>query len=235
MVALQARPEPLDIDLTRTALVVVDMQNSFVSKGGMFDLAGFDIAGSAPVIEVNRRLIAASRRSGVEVVYLMMAFKPDLSDAGDLSSPAYHKELALRMMRSRPELAGKLLVDDTWDAAIIEALAPQAGERVIRKTRYDGFCATGLDAHLRAANIRYLLFTGVATNVCVESTARHAFFNEFWPILIEDAMNNSGPDHNRQATLWNFEHTLGWVTRSDQVIAAMQAHVSQAAPARATG
>ncbi len=53
------------------------MQNSFVSKGGMFDLAGFDIAGSAPVIEVNRRLLEASRKAGVKVVYLMMAFKPD--------------------------------------------------------------------------------------------------------------------------------------------------------------
>ncbi len=231
MVMLQTRPEPLEIDLERTALVVVDMQNSFVSKGGMFDLAGFDITGSAPVIDVNRRLLAASRRRGVKVVYLMMAFKPDLSDAGDPSSPAYHKELALRMMRSRPELAGKLLVDDTWDAAIVETLAPQPGEQVIRKTRYDGFCATGLDSYLRAENIRYLLFTGVATNVCVESTARHAFFNEFWPILVEDAMNNSGPDFNRQATLWNFEHTLGWVTRSEQVIAAMQAHAREAIPA----
>jgi ureidoacrylate peracid hydrolase len=229
MVTLLAKPEPLDIDLERTALVVVDMQNSFVSKGGMFDLAGFDIASSVPVIEVNRRLLAASRKAGVKVVYLAMSFKPDLSDAGDPSSPAYHKELALRMMRNRPEL--KLLVDDTWDAAIIEALAPRPGERVIRKTRYDGFCRTELDAYLRVENIRYLMFTGVATNVCVESTARHAFFNEFWPILVEDAMNNSGPDFNRQATLWNFEHTLGWVTRSDQVIAALEEHALQVQPA----
>jgi ureidoacrylate peracid hydrolase len=231
MVTLRARPEPLEIDLKRTAIVVVDMQNSFVSKGGMFDLAGFDISGSTPVIEVNRRLIAASRKAGVKVVYLMMAFKPDLSDAGDPSSPAYHKELALRMMRSRPELAGKLLVDDTWDAAIIEPLAPQPGDKVIRKTRYDGFCRTELDGWLRAQNIRYLMFTGVATNVCVESTARHGFFNEFWPILIEDAMNNSGPDFNRQATLWNFEHTLGWVTQSADVVAALQAHAREAQPA----
>jgi ureidoacrylate peracid hydrolase len=231
MVTLRARPEPVDIDLDRTAIVVVDMQNSFVSKGGMFDLAGFDIAGSAPVIEVNRRLLEASRKAGVKVVYLMMAFKPDLSDAGDPSSPAYHKELALRMMRERPELAGKLLVDDTWDAAIIDKLRPQPGDRVIRKTRYDGFCRTGLDELLRAEHVRYLLFTGVATNVCVESTARHAFFNEFWPIMVEDAMNNSGPDFNRQATLWNFENTLGWVTRSDQVIAALTAHTLEAQPA----
>jgi ureidoacrylate peracid hydrolase len=231
MATLRARPEPIDIDLKRTAIVVVDMQNSFVTKGGMFDLAGFDIAGSAPVIEVNRRLVAASRKAGVKVVYLYMAFKPDLSDAGDPASPAYYKELALRMMRDRKELAGQLLVDDTWDAAIIDPLKPQPGDRVIRKTRYDGFTRTELDGYLRAQDIRYLLFTGVATNVCVESTARHAFFNEFWPILIEDAMNNSGPDFNRQATLWNFEHTLGWVTDSQQVLATLQAHAREVQPA----
>ena len=69
---------------------------------------------------------------------------------------------------------------------------------------------------LRAAGIRHLLFTGIATNVCVES-ARSALFNDFWPILIEDAMNHSGPDFKRQATLWNFEHVFGWVTRSGRV------------------
>ena len=77
----------------------------------------------------------------------------------------------MRMMRNRPELAGKLLVNNTWDAAIIDELAPQPGDRVIRKTRYDGFSRTELDGYLRTENIRYLMFTGVATNVCVESTA----------------------------------------------------------------
>jgi ureidoacrylate peracid hydrolase len=228
MVTLQAKPQSIEIDPARTALVVVDMQNSFVAKGGMFDLAGFDISGSAPVIEVNRRLLDASRNAGVPVIYLYMAFKPDLSDAGDPSSPAYHKELALRMMRDRRELAGKLLIEGSWDAQIIDALKPQPGDRVIRKTRYNGFIRTELEDYLRAKSIRHLLFTGVATNVCVESTARHAFFSEFWPILIEDAMNNSGPDFNRQATLWNFEHVLGWVTGADAVIAALQTQPAEA-------
>ena len=52
----------------------------------------------------------------------------------------------------------------------------------------------------------------------MESTARDAFFGEFWPILVEDAMNHSGPDFCRQATLWNFEHVFGWVTSSDALI-----------------
>ena len=231
MISLNARPEPLAIDLARTALIVVDMQNAFASKGGMFDLAGFDISGAAPAIEVNRRLLEAARKAGVAVVHLQMTFKPDLSNAGDATSPNYHKELALCMMRDRPELAGKLLIENTWDWQFVDALMPAPGEHVVRKSRYNGFNRTDLDAHLRGKGIRHLLFTGIATNVCVESTARHAFFNEYWPILIEDAMNNSGPDFNRQATLWNFEHVLGWVTQSRDVIAVLQTQTAQAVPA----
>lgn len=231
MATLTARPQLLEIDLGRTALIVVDMQNAFASKGGLFDLAGFDISAAARVIEVNRRLIEAARKACLKVVYLQMSFKPDLSDSGGPASPNYHKELALRTMRARPELAGQLLVDGTWDWQIVDALKPAPGDRVVRKSRYSGFCRTDLDEHLLAHNIRYLLFTGVATNVCVESTARDAFFGEFWPILVEDAMNHSGPDFNRQATLWNFEHVFGWVARSDDVLVALQSEAPAVAPA----
>ena len=221
MISLKARPENLTLEPARTALVVVDMQNAFATKGGMFDLAGFDISGAAPVIEVNRRLLDACRRAGIKIVHLQMTYQPDLRDGGDARSPNYHKELGLRMMRARPELAGKLLVENTWDWQIVDALKPEPGELVVHKTRYNGFCRTGLDTKLNVLGIRNLLFTGIATNVCVESTARAAFFAEFWPILIEDAMNNSGPDFNREATLWNFEHALGWVTDSAAVIRAL--------------
>jgi ureidoacrylate peracid hydrolase len=197
MVALPARPQPLAIDFNRTAVIVVDMQNAFASKGGMFDLGGFDVSGAAKAIEANRRLLAASRKAGIRIVYLQMGFRPDLSDAGDPSSPAYHKEQALIMMRARPELADKLLIKGTWDWRIVDALTPEPGDRVIAKTRYNGFCRTDLEEYLNTENIRYLLFTGIATNVCVESTARAAFFADFWPILVEDAMNHSGPDFNR--------------------------------------
>jgi len=231
MVTLAARPQALDIDLDRAALVVVDMQNAFASKGGMLDLAGFDISGAAHVIEVNRRLIQAARKARLKVVYLQMSFKSDLSDAGGPASPNYHKELALRTMRDRPELAGRLLIDGTWDWQIVDALMPEPGDHVVRKTRYSGFCRTDLEGHLLASNIRYLLFTGIATNVCVESTARDAFFSEFWPILVEDAMSHAGPDFNRAATLWNFEHVFGWVTSADHILTALPRDTAPAVPA----
>lgn len=221
MLTLSTRPEPIQVEPRGTAVIVVDMQNAFASKGGMFDLAGIDISGAAPAIDVNRRLLAACRKAGIEVIYLQMGFKPDLSDAGDPSLPVYHKELALIMMRNRPELAGRLLIEDTWDWQIVPELAPEPGDTVIRKARYSGFARTGLEDHLDSRGIRHLLFTGIATNICVESTAREAYFRDFWPILVEDAMNQSGPDFNRQATLRNFEHALGWVTRSADVLEAL--------------
>ena len=224
MPMLQARPAPITLDTARTALIVVDMQNAFATKGGMFDLAGHDISGAAPVVELHKRLLPSVRAAGVQVIYLQMAFKPDLSDAGGPDSPAWHKELALRMMRERPELAGKLLIDGSWDAQIVDGMEPQDDDIVIRKSRYNGFTGTDLDAILKGRGIRHLLFTGIATNICVESTARNAFFNEFWPILITDAMNHAGPEFTRQATLWNFENVLGWVTDSAAVLKALSAN-----------
>jgi ureidoacrylate peracid hydrolase len=228
MVTLAARPASIEIDPARTALVVVDMQNAFASKGGMFDLAGFDISGAPAVIEVHRRLISGCRAAGVQIVYLQIVYDADLRDGGGPASPNYHKELGMVMMRERPELAGKLLVEGTWDAAIVDELTPRPGDKVITKTRYSGFCRTETEAYLRSKNITHLLFTGIATNVCVESTARDAYFAEFFPVVIDDAMNHSGPDFNRQAMLWNFEHVFGWVTDSAEVLAALDAKASAA-------
>ena len=100
MVPLTAKPEPVVLDLSQTAVIVVDMQNAFLSKGGMFDLAGFDLSGAEPAIAVNQRLLVAARDAGVKVIYLQMTYRPDLSDAGGPASPNYHKELGMVMMRA---------------------------------------------------------------------------------------------------------------------------------------
>jgi ureidoacrylate peracid hydrolase len=212
MATLRARPEALTIDPKRTAVIVVDMQNAFATKGGMFDIAGLDISGAPKAIAGTQRVLKAARAAGTPVVYLQMAYKPDLSDAGDPTIPSYQKEIALVTMRRLPQHQGKLLTDGGWDVAIVDALKPEPGDKVVRKSRYNGFVRTELETHLREREIRHLLFTGIATNICVESTARSAFFLDFWPVIIEDAVNHAGPDFTRAATLWNFETVLGWVS-----------------------
>lgn len=223
MVTLNARPQPVDVDLHRTAVIVVDMQNAYAKKGGMLDLGvGIDEARTGPVIAANQRLLPAARAAGVKVIYLQFGYKPDLSDAGGPQSPNIRKQLAIRMIKERPADRDKLIVEGTWGWEIIGELRPEPNDLVVKKARYSGFAGTTLENQLNSADIRYILFTGVATNVCVESTAREAYFREFWPILVEDAMDHTGPDFTREATLYNFESKLGWVTRTEDVLRMLE-------------
>lgn len=223
MVTLNARPQPVDVDLRRTAVIVVDMQNAYAKKGGMLDLGvGIDEARTGLVIAANQRLLPAARAAGVKVIYLQFGYKPDLSDAGGPQSPNVRKQMAIRMIKERPADRDKLIVEGTWGWEIIGELKPEPNDLVVKKARYSGFAGTTLENQLNSADIRYILFTGVATNVCVESTAREAYFHEFWPILVEDAMDHTGPDFTRQATLYNFESKLGWVTRTEDVLRMLE-------------
>lgn len=219
MAILKARPQDVEIDLSRTAFIVVDMQNAYAKKGGMLDLgAGIDESRTNPVIAANQRLLTAARAAGVQVFYLQFGYKPDLSDAGGPQSPNVRKQMAIRMIEERPADRDKLIIEGTWGWEIIDELKPEPDDLVVKKARYSGFAGTTLENQLNGLDIRHILFTGVATNVCVESTAREAFFREFWPILIEDAMDHTGPDFTRQATLFNFESKFGWVTKTDDVL-----------------
>jgi len=103
----------------------------------------------------------------------------------------------------------------------VEALAPLPEEVVIKKSRYSGFAGTPLDQLLRSRSIQHLLFVGVATNVCVESTLRDAYFLEYWPILIADAAMQAGPPAIQEATLFNVEHFFGWVTTTEALEKAL--------------
>ena len=219
MPKLEARPEPVDVDFSQSAVVVVDMQNAFASKDGMLDIAGADLSGASAVVDVIGRILSVARRAQIPVVYLQMGYKADLSDSGGPESPNWHKELGIRMMNSRPELKGKLVTEGTWDFAVVDELAPQASDIVIVKTRYSGFSRTALDAELQARGIRYLFFTGIATNVCVESTLRDAFFLDYWPILITDATMAAGPPAVQEATLFNIESYFGWTIPSSEFLA----------------
>lgn len=222
MLKLNARPEALEVDLAKSAVMVVDMQNAFATRGGMLDIAGVDISGAPAVTESISRVLQAARRASVPIVYLQMGFKADLSNSGGPSAPNWHKELALRLMACRPELKGKLLTEGSWDFEIVEELKPQADDLVIVKSRYSGFANTALDADLRKRGIRYLFFTGIATNVCVETTLRHAFVLDYWPILITDSVMPAGPAAMQDATVFNVESYFGWTLRASEFIAQIK-------------
>lgn len=221
MVTIPAKPEPVQIDLARTAIVIVDMQNSFASKGGMFDIVGQDVSGAKSVIQAIKKVTDAGRAAGIKVIYLNMTYQADMSDSGGPGSPNWHKEFGLVAMNKNPNFKGKFLISGTWDAAVVDELKPKAGDIVIEKRRYSGFRGTPLDVVLKTYDIKYLIFTGIATNVCVESTLRDAFFLDYWPILMVDGTNNAGPPFTQQATVWNVEALFGWTSTSNDLIKIM--------------
>jgi len=220
-VTLPTRPEPIDVALGQSAVVVVDMQNAFASRGGLLDLAGIDISGAAAVVRVIRSVLDAARARGVQIVYLQTGYKPDLSNAGGEASPNPRKETALCLMRARPELRGQLLTEGTWDFEIVDELKPQPGDAVVLKTRYSGFAGTTLDSQLRVRGIRWLFFAGIATNVCVESTLRDAYFHEYWPVLVTDGTMQAGPPAAQEATIFNVESFFGWTLDAASLIRAV--------------
>jgi ureidoacrylate peracid hydrolase len=222
-IALPARPEPIEIDPERAAVLLVDMQNAFASPGGMLDLAGIDVKPAAAAVAKARVVADAARAAGIPVIYLVMGYAEDQSNAGGEDSPNPRKELALCLMRDHPELQGKLLTYGTWDFKVVDALTPHPGELVIAKPRYSGFIDTPLDAELRNRGIRTLLMAGIASNVCVESTLRDAYFHEYWPVMIEDATMPAGSPEIQQATVYNVTTFFGWVSTAAEVAAALDA------------
>ena len=135
----------------------------------------------------------------------------------------------MTLMCSRPNLKGKVLTEGTWDAEIVEELAPQPGDLVITKTRYSGFAGTPLDSQLRMRGIQFLFFAGIATNVCVESTLRDAFFLDYWPILLRDATMQAGPPNLQEATIQNVEMFLGWTLSCSEFLQTVEQHMPRGA------
>jgi ureidoacrylate peracid hydrolase len=211
-VTLPARPEPIRVVVEETAVIVVDMQNAYASPGGYLDLAGFDIGGAARVVEQTAKVLAVAREAGMTVVYFQNGWDPDYREAGGPGSPNFHKSNALKTMRARPELQGKLLARGGWDYELVEALKPQPGDIELHKTRYSGFFHSQLDSLLRARGIRNIVLVGIATNVCVESTLRDGFFLEYFGIMLEDATHQAGPEYLQKASVYNVETFFGWVS-----------------------
>ena len=211
-VTLPACPEPIAFDADTTALIVVDMQNAYATKGGYLDLAGFDVSATGPVIERIARAVAAARAAGIRVIWFQNGWDPDYVEAGGPGSPNWHKSNALKTMRRRPGMNGRLLAKGTWDYALVDALRPEPGDIVLPKPRYSGFYNTPLDSMLRARGIRTLVFTGIATNVCVESTLRDGYHREYFGIVLADATHQAGPPALHDGALLNIETFFGLVS-----------------------
>lgn len=150
-----------------TALIVVDMQNDFVTPGGALVVA--EAAGTVPVIQ---RLLARARAAGARVF-----FTQDTHGPGDPEFPIW----------------GEHVLEGTWGWQIVDALAPAPGERVIRKLRYDGFFGTSLDHELRLAGVAHVIICGTVANICVLHTAGSAALRGYRVVVPIDAISALAP------------------------------------------
>ena len=225
---LDAKPEPINIEPSKTALLVIDMQNDFGTKGGMFDRAGLDISMIQATVRPTSKVLGAVRNTGIPIVYLKMGFKPDLSDLGTADSPnrTRHLRFGVGQRISAPDgTEGRILIRGTWNTDIVSELKPKTEDRIVYKHRFSGFFETELDDVLRRLGIKYLVVTGCTTSVCVESTIRDAMFRDYSCVLLEDCMGepigNGLPRSNHEASLLTMQTLFGWVSNSDEFVKAL--------------
>jgi len=223
LVQLSAKPEPIQIHLNRTAVIVVDMQNDSCSKGGLFDVIGMDVSINRSIVPQIRAVLAAARKRGLPIIYLKMGYKPDLSDLGPEGSPNRSaNRQAGQSVKAPNGMESRILIRGTWNTDIIEELKPEAGDIVLYKTRYSGFYQTELDSTLKGMGVRFLIVTGCTTSVCVESTIRDAMFRDYSPVLLSDCTAEPQgyglPRSNHEASLFIIRDNFGWISTSDQFI-----------------
>jgi len=221
LVSMAASPEAVQLHTARTAVLVIDMQNDFGAEGGMFQRAGIDISSIQKAVEPTRRALLAARAAGVPVIYLKMAFKADLSDAGPVDSPnhARHLRLSVGKQVTAPDGSpSRILIRDTWNTDILPALVPAEDDIVIYKHRFSGFFETDLHQVLQRLGAKHLIVTGCTTSICVDSTVRDAMFRDYHCVVLEDCtaepIGEGLARSNHDASLLALQVLLGWTSTS---------------------
>ena len=219
MPRIDAKPYPYSFPLTGVALVVIDMQRDFVEPGGFGASLGNDVTRLEAIVPTVGRLLAGFRAARLPVIHTKEAHRPDLSDC----PPAKRNRgnAALRIGDAGP--MGRILIAGEPGNDILPALAPAAGETVIEKPGKGAFYRTGLHALLAARNITHLVFCGVTTEVCVQTSMREANDRGYECLLIEDATESYFPEF-KSATLDMIRAQgaiVGWTATTDELLAAL--------------
>jgi biuret amidohydrolase len=214
-----AQPFPYVFDVAHTALVLIDMQRDFIEPGGFGETLGNNVALLEAIVPATQKMLQAWRAAGGLVVHTREAHKADLSDC----PPA-------KRLRGNPTLRigdegpmGRILVAGEPGNQIIDALAPVDGELVIDKPGKGAFYATGLHETLQQRGITHLLFGGVTTEVCVQTSMREANDRGYDCLLLEDCTESYFPAFKAAAVemLRAQGAIVGWTAPSTAVLAAL--------------
>jgi ureidoacrylate peracid hydrolase len=186
------------------ALIVVDVQNDFVSPEGSAGKRGDDVGAAMAMIPNLTGLIGQARKVGLTVVYIRTTH----SDWTDTPSWIYRTSQKSGLSTCR---------EGTWGAEFYDGIAPLPSERVVIKHRYSAFINTDLNTVLKARGIQSILVCGVATNVCVETTARDGYMYDYYVTMIDDC--SAAYDAKlHMSTLENIRRHFGLVASSQQII-----------------
>jgi len=196
MRSVKAEPYDYRFDEAHTALVVIDMQRDFIEPGGFGDALGNDVSRLVAIIPTVTDLLALFRTRGLTVIHTREAHLPDLSDCPP--SKVARGSASVRIGEEGP--MGRLLVRGEPGNQIVEALAPLDGEWVIDKPGKGMFWNTGLHERLQASGITHLVFAGVTTEVCVQTSMREANDRGYECLLVTDA-TESYFEHFKTATI----------------------------------
>ena len=217
--AIKARPFdfPYDgkLDPQATALLVIDMQQDFLSNDGYFARKGYDPAPLRAILPAVNDVIAAARGSGCTIIHTRQGYRADLADMTEYE----------RWKRRRSGLDGtNVLVRGSPGFEIVPEIAVAPSDIIIDKTANGAFTHTDLDTVLRARGITHLLFTGCTTDVCVHTTLREANDRNYQCCLIEDACA-SGDSYAHEAAVHMTtveDGVFGVVAKAADVVAGLK-------------
>lgn len=224
MITVAALPFPFVLDPARTALIVIDMQRDFVEPGGFGETLGNDVSRLTAIVPTVARLLAVARGAGWRVIHTRESHDPTLVDC----PPAKRLRGAARLKIGDVGPMGRILVRGEPGNDILAAVAPIDGEVVLDKPGKGAFYATALGEMLRLEGITHLVFAGVTTEVCVQTSMREANDRGYDCLLIEDATESYFPEF-KAATLAMITAQggiVGWTAPLSALEAALAAPVA---------
>ena len=229
---IDAEPEPIKLDWSTTALVIIDMQRDFMEPGGFGETLGNDVSQLARAVKPIGAVLAAARETGMLVVHTREGHLPDLSDA----PPAKVERGAPSLRIGDPGPMGRILIRGEAGHDIIPELYPLDSEVVIDKPGKGAFYATELSDVLETYGIENLLVCGVTTEVCVNTTVREANDRGYRCVVISDGCASYFPEfHEMGLKMIKAQGGIfGWVADSGAVLKAMQAETSKTLAAGAS-
>jgi len=218
---LAALPQNLIIDLSRAALIIVDMQNDFCGDGGWISSMGIDVSPAQSLVDPINKVAHALRAEEVPVLWVNWGVRPDRANLLPSTQYPFNPHgtgPGLAGARSTGDHSYHLLEKDGWGAELVRGLEREPGDIWIDKHRISGFWDTPLDSILRNLGVTTLLFAGINADHCVYATLMDANFHGYDTIMLEDCVATTSPAFCLEATLHNVRFCFGFTVTASNLL-----------------